>query len=472
MLILTVLVMIALLGLFALPWTGKREPTVRGMSLTQWLESANQNNLGDGLAELGPAAIPFLIEKAGARESALKSMYLELLHGLSAGTRRHLPSVQHTELIGRNALLGLQEFGEEATSTLPAILEIATNHPDPVTRSRALRAALAVGWNELSVKTLFKNLLNDPRTRPQAALAIYSVGYAPPGLASSLIPLDLSGTNHPPLNEILALSVFGPEAAAAVPDLITGLADPRFARVNNLEIALAKIGPRAAPAIPALLDRLKKVGTPAKTHIVEAFMNMGPAAKTTLPELRLLLRDKDSTIRELAAAAIMKIGGPTEATVPVLVRCLTNSSSGNCYWSFPLRLHGLDHYALDSQMTAAWLLGELGPDSNSALPALKEIATGNHPDWLKTMAARAIWRLSREAGLDFVVPVLRESLKSKHNETRVIACVTLADMGNAAKPLIPDLEAACKLSLNTRRAAREAISRIRGTMEPAGSPTP
>jgi HEAT repeat protein len=137
---------------------------------------------------------------------------------------------------------------------------------------------------------------------------------------------------------------------------------------------------------------------------------------------------------------------------------MTNRTDQGSGGISPIRRFGLDHYGFNTMMTSAWLLGELAPHSQAALPALKDVLAGDHPGWLKVVVARSIWRLEGEA--DQVLPALRATLNDPGNETRVIACVTLGEMGAAARPAIADLEASCKLSLNTRRAALEAISLI------------
>lgn len=461
LLILAGAVVLGLVIVVILATGGPPEPSVKGVTLTEWLRKTSRLEVGEGVAEAGPAAIPFLIQHVEAEETRLDSAYRRTWPRLPVFLRKKLPSPRNHERVRENAFQALREFGEEARPALPAILEYLSDTNAPFGKSVAMEAALSIDRNDPEVSAAFRRFMADPRLRDSAAAAIYYTTYYPDGIVSSLLPLDLGDSSKPPFNELLALSVMGEDATPAAAILVGGLNDPDIRRSNvsgNLLTAIAGMGPTAAPAIPALLEMLESASAQEKGLIVQTLMNMGTAAAAADWHIGDLLDDDDAGVRAVAAAALVKIGGSPERAIPVLIDCLTNRTSQGSAGISPIRRYGLDHYGFNTPMTTAWLFGEIAPHSQPALPVLESYLSGDHPGWLKVVVARSIWKLEGDA--ERVLPVLRASLGDQANEVRVIACVSLGEMGGAARSAIPDLEAACKLSLNTRRAALEAIAQI------------
>jgi len=128
-----------------------------------------------------------------------------------------------------------------------------------------------------------------------------------------------------PFNALLALEMYGPKAAPAVPVLVEALKDPQL-RQNTVS-ALSKIGSSAAPAVPTLVELLRGPETRSlQTGILEALMNMGPAAAPAIPTVEPLLNDPDAGLRVLSSMTIASLRGTPEKAVPTLLRELTNTS--------------------------------------------------------------------------------------------------------------------------------------------------
>lgn len=130
-----------------------------------------------------------------------------------------------------------------------------------------------------------------------------------------------------------ALAKLGPQAAPAVPTLITRLEDEsdRYRAIS----VLGAIGPVAAPpAVPALLKRLaytlsveNKLYRDESTEaigIIETLANIGPAAKNAVPLLRQALKDKVSVIRYFAAHALGEMGPEARVATPDLETLLND----------------------------------------------------------------------------------------------------------------------------------------------------
>lgn len=447
-LLLLVAVLILLTSLLIVP----PEPRCKGMTLTEWLTISDQN-VGDGIAEIGPEAIPFLIRKIKTKDSLFGKNYRAIYPKIPTYIRGHFPNPYTSEEVERNALEALREFGEEAKSALPVVIEAARENN--FTQSWAIRAALSIGWDTPQVKDLMEELLTDPSQQQQerAALGIYYTGYYPEDVAELLIS-DLS-SQPPPFNGLRALGVMKPVAFPAFQIVTNAIRDPKW-NANALT-AIRRMGPVAASAVPLLIDQLDNSDGNSEVNVIEALLNIGPQAKDALPKLRPLMRDDDATVRILSAAAVAKISGDFQPSVPVMVDTMNSSVPSSSVWMSPIRKYGLDHYGFTKQDAAAWFLGEFAPASASALPELKSKLLDS-PDWLTALIARAVWRLTHDA--DQVLPALKIALRGRYNGGRVFACLTLAEMGASAKLALPDLEAACKTSLNTRRAALHAIKVI------------
>lgn len=442
---------------------GPAEPTVRGVSLTEWLRKTSRLEVGEGIAEIGPAAIPFLIQHVEAEETRWTSAYRRFWPRMPVFLKKWLARPRNLEAIRENAFQGLREFGEEAKPALPAILAYLSHTNTTFNKSVAMEAALSIDRNDPAVSVAFRRFMADPVLRRSATVAIYNTTYYPDGIITALLPFDLGDTKNPPFNELLAVSVMGEDAAPAVALLVDGLNNPEIRQgrvLGNLLTAISGIGPAAAPAVPALVKMLESSNAHERGMIAKTLMNMGPAAATAEQRIGEMLDDEDAGLRAIAAATLVRIGASPDGAIPVLIDCLTNRSDTGSVGISPIRSYGLDHYGFNTPMTSAWLLGEVAPHSKEALPVLKDVLLSEYPGWLKVVVARSIWQL--EGDTDSVLPALRGVLTDPANEVRVIACITLGEMGAAAKSAIPDLEAACKLSLNTRRAALEAIALISG----------
>lgn len=101
-----------------------------------------------------------------------------------------------------------------------------------------------------------------------------------------------------------ALAAMGPQAVAAVPELIVGLADGNFWAALAVADALSAIGEPAAPALAECMEHGQGL---APLRAALALRGMGAAARPALPALRKALQGDNPRIRDLAADAIAQI---------------------------------------------------------------------------------------------------------------------------------------------------------------------
>jgi len=176
-----------------------------------------------------------------------------------------------------------------------------------------------------------------PRARVQMRVQRANSGSA---TVLELIEALNSPDIHVRASAIQALTKRGPEASPAVPKLAQFLNDR--ALCWDAAKALAAIGPDAKPAIPALVDAIKR----------EQGVRSGVG------------HDGPSTSSWLAAKALTSIG---PASLPALITLLSHE----------------DRYV---RMSAINAIGNMGPQSKSAVAALGEVA--NEEDESVRQAAR------------------------------------------------------------------------------------
>lgn len=191
------------------------------------------------------------------------------------------------------------------------------------------------------------------------------------------------------------LSQHGAAAVPAIPLLLEPLKDAReTARIyrSTVPITLGIIGPPARSAIPALVEVLKtedpepdhpeaNLWTMARANAAYALGTIGPADRpTAFAALLDAARDTRGRIRANALVSLSTLGiraGPeTEAAVPALVQVLED-------WKD----------LVESQQSAAELLGSIGPPARAAAPALTH-ALDSRSDGVRAAAKAALEKIT------------------------------------------------------------------------------
>jgi len=187
------------------------------------------------------------------------------------------------------------------------------------------------------------------------------------------------------------LSQLGPAAVPAIPLLLEPLKDTQeTARIyrSTVPITLGIIGPPAKSAIPALIEMLKtedpepdhpeaNLWVMARANAAYALGTIGPADRAAaFAALLDAARDTRGRIRANALASLATLGvrpgADAQTAVPVLVQVLED-------WKD----------LVESQQTAAELLGSIGPPARAAAPALTR-ALESRSQEVRTAAADAL----------------------------------------------------------------------------------
>jgi HEAT repeat protein len=120
------------------------------------------------------------------------------------------------------------------------------------------------------------------------------------------------------LDAARSLGVIGPEAKAAVPDLIDALHDQDRDVTTAVIFTLGEIGPEAATAVEPLRGMIDYGSKPGVTCMaIEALGRIGPGARRAFPELAAMVRKPHEGAWLFAAKALCQMGpeGRAEAAV-------------------------------------------------------------------------------------------------------------------------------------------------------------
>jgi hypothetical protein len=120
-------------------------------------------------------------------------------------------------------------------------------------------------------------------------------------------------------NAAAALAALGPEANAAVPNLVAALGDASPYVAQEASSALGQIG---AAAIPPLIARLRLAPTNDTTWVLHALMKIGAGAGEAAGEAARLVSNP-SGLGDFAVIALARMG---RSAVPVMTNYLTDSN--------------------------------------------------------------------------------------------------------------------------------------------------
>jgi HEAT repeat protein len=233
----------------------RAEPAYNGKSLTVWDQQYGSNHWSGrtelageaefAVRQIGSNAIPFLLKLMRAEDSNLKKKL-----------RNHLPKKWHDALhlndnsgkVRRMGAHGLAALGTNAPAAVPALIDLARNHPEEDGRYIAVFALRTLGpAAEAAIPFYFQCLTNsDPTIRNEAAVGLIR------------IPQQWQRT-VPPL-----LRYF-----ESIPDNIT------WEIRHGVEL-MGILGTNAAPVSAALLSRLDDERKEIREAVTNALPQIDP----------------------------------------------------------------------------------------------------------------------------------------------------------------------------------------------------
>ena len=349
----------------------------------------------EALGRIGPAAIPSLVPcladgsadvraRAGValwymRDAALPALP-DLLHALER---------ERDDEAFQKLSWALVHCGAEASQAIPLLIDRLDSEDEHI-RSWAQQALGEMG--PAAVAPLVEAMQNagKPHVLARAAFALEDIGPE----AADAVPVLVTALEHP--NDQVrraaadALGAIRSDPARSVPALTKHVDDPSaYVREHAID-ALVPFGEQGSGAVPALLARLRAEPELAG-HAVRALGSIGPASRDVVPLLIPRLASENWSTRVGAMVALQGIGMEVPEAVPLVVEALSDDSDVVRYTAAvtlrtidPIRFremgsdlvpplleagHRLDQ---DQRVGAAAALGDLGKDAAEALPELKD----------------------------------------------------------------------------------------------------
>ena len=323
----------------------------------------------DALGEMGPLAanaVPALVKAVGG-EHALhhdvcwhSARALGLIHArpqesvpalIKLLPHRHGPVRVHTAY-------ALAAFGHDARDAAPE-LKILLQDGDGDVRLAAARSLGAIGSDDPAIIAALDAALEDSSgaVTVAAAEALAMIG-------KPAVPRLVERLKQPVLSHLAArvLADIGPDAQAAVPQLLVVLStDDDAARRESVQ-ALARTGVASGDVEAALIRILQTPNDAVRPEAAYALARLG--IRKAIPLLEARMSDKDSSLRMAAAWGLVTLDPDNAArassVVPLLTAALADESPS-------------------IRREAAATLTRLGTNALAAVPALIPAASDGNP---------------------------------------------------------------------------------------------
>jgi HEAT repeat protein len=482
---------------------GVKPPTCEGKTVAEWLvvlrgaDPAARSKAAAALKSLWSISIPPLVEllkdenwrvrrdaaeilgKIGAQASIGQPLLQQLTKDKDREVRRAaraaLQSVRpgpspclyallrdENKQVSSNAAAALRNMYPKPEKAVPALVKLieCNNQWSPMAATWTLAE---LGPDAKAAVPALMDLLKDEHSFACYGAAHACVGIGPGAKAAvpALIKV-LESKDGPGFEAAAALGRIGPEAKAAVPALKAALNDAS-GPLLQAAVALKEIG-EADAAKTTLLGILKSnkkfvmtdagfssPGPPKETDCTSEGRHTAAAALVKLGDiadakttLAVLLKDKELSVRMRAAETLVEIGDAATA-IPVLIEALQDKSPVVLApWEAP-------------QVAAARVVGTIGPEAKSAVPALVELLKVRNALTIPA-AATALDKLG--AG-DKAIPELIDLIKEKDEAIRDVAVQAIGELHVEPKVVVAPLVALLRdKQASVRLAGALAIAEI------------
>ncbi|HXD01004.1 MAG TPA: HEAT repeat domain-containing protein [Verrucomicrobiae bacterium] len=199
----------------------------------------------DALRHIGTNAIPTLLQMLRAKDSPLKTKFIELLGRETSARIKITPAVDKDY----EARVAFQALGADASNAVPLLLQIYAEKISLDSQCQTIGALGGIGPAAKSaIPTLLRalNPTNEMEVRHHSVLALGKIHSEPASVVPELVKLLHDSDAQLRRYDAEALGEFGTNAKSAIPDLTIMLNDgyshARYMATN----ALKQIDPEAA----------------------------------------------------------------------------------------------------------------------------------------------------------------------------------------------------------------------------------
>jgi HEAT repeat protein len=404
------------------------------------------------LAQIGAPAVPHMLKTLGdgAPEATQLSIYRTLAAmgpaAKSAVPALELPRRCEPESVQiQRAYALIRIIGDHPPSFV--VLHNAIKNGDQATKLQALACLRASGIKAKELVPTLVSLMvaDDAAYHTDASQTLINIGPdAVPALIESITTdgcrrfnrnlFTRIGKEQPKHTErvVQTLHRMGPGAAAAI-EVFMQLVEGHGPLAVYAADALPDFGPQAKRAVPSLLDALRADSVNLRLSSANALARIDrQQVGHTIPVLVVVMHGKNANEKERAMWLLASLGADGKAAVPALLAML-NDGSLQARLRIAEALSRIDPSAMGPAMptlldalhnnrdaaTAVRLLGQIGPQAKSAVPALKMLLAASLKNDSAPVNPRSIMLCLKkiDASAD-IMPILIDGLNSADPDQR------------------------------------------------------
>ena len=232
------------------------------------------------------------------------------------------------------------------------------------------------------------------------------------------------------------LGDLGARARSAIPALIKALdhADDELRWRAARALGAISVTHDAAPALTA---RLSDPHPLVRAHAAYALGKIGKSDEAIVAALAAAIGDEDAAVRRAAAGALRALPADPDVVRPIMVKMLENAEPRAIVHAVealaeggkervPVLIEALKHP--EARYWVCLILSEIGPDAETAVPALIEVLADELPE-VRMEASLALGKIGPAAAS--AVPALKKALDDPQQGGRYTAVYALGSIGSA-----------------------------------------
>lgn len=272
---------------------------------------------GYALSQIGPAALPVLLETLKAEQPPARGAAARSLGWMGPSATPAVPPL--LELLD-DADAAVAQLSAEALARIgvvPSLVETLAHE----SAARRRGAAYALGHMATPPLEALPPLLKafqdaDDKVRVESLLAVGGFGNAVVPHLTELVAALADPQPHVRGAVVAALTRARPHSLPAIPLLVSHLGHERPEVTLTAARALGRFGPAAKPAIPALIAALSNIDpTSDSTTLPRTFKRIG---SESIPPLTELLKSDTPRLLAMAANCLGPFGTRAAAALPAL----------------------------------------------------------------------------------------------------------------------------------------------------------